>query len=75
MQAILVRYKAWTQTKPSRFIVSASAGRKTYSKSTYETESAAAHAFAHSKDWLRDGEKLIEGTLPNGDVVFVFNRE
>jgi len=82
MQAILVKFVGPTNTKPSRWSVSCSAGRAIYSKGhfcdTNDDKDArmAAEALAAKFGWLGDNYgRLIEGGLPNGDRVFVFSVE
>ena len=82
MWAITVKFLGPTNTKPSRWSVQANKKRREYSKGHFVGKSddadarAAAEAFAAERGWTNDQGKygkLIEGMLPDGVRVFVFD--
>lgn len=86
MQAIEVKYKGPTHSKGSRLIVFCATRRKAYSYNEMQdktkemgfpsnsdeyTKKAAAYTFANELGWLNNKYELIQGTLKNGNDVFV----
>lgn len=80
-QAILVKYHGPTNTKGARISATCAAGRLTvalnHGVDANENCALAAEALVHKLGWTADQGKGFEGvwvggTLPNGDVVFVF---
>jgi hypothetical protein len=72
MKAIVVKYFGPSNTKGSRFRVSAEGVPSmtvSYDHGAHEPKLDAAKAFCRKHDWPTN---LSEGTLPNGDAVFVF---
>jgi hypothetical protein len=71
MQAILVKYYLATNYKGAYYQASAYSGKMRFSSNSITADNPArycAETFATSLDWK--GE-LLQGTLPNGDDVFV----
>jgi hypothetical protein len=81
MQAIIVRYHGPTNTKPSRYTASCPQGRVTvpYDYGDKYLERNVAEMLCRKLQKLADDpgswpiDKMVGGTLPNGDTVFVFN--
>ena len=75
MKAIVTKYHSATNTKGSRISARAEQnGPKfyPYDHSSDDPHRDAAHDYAKSKGWLRDGTRLVGGGLPNGDQCWVF---
>lgn len=75
MQAILVKYYPATNYKGAYYIASANAGKMRFPSGKIDANNAArycAETLRASFGWK--GE-LLQGTLPNGDNVFVFDHE
>lgn len=70
MKAITVKYLPPTNTKPTRIKVQAEGVPHLIFDSNSTTPLQAAQRLCIKFGW---GTDLIEGTLPNGDLVFVFN--
>lgn len=70
MKAITVRHLPPTDTKPRRLKVQAEGVPHLIFDANSKTPREAAECLCLTHDWPRD---LIEGGLPNGDIVFVFN--
>ena len=78
MKAIVVKYHGPTNTKGSRYSATAEGGArimvsKDYSLNSDECKLKAAQALCTKMNWWFD--TLEEGTLPNGDTVFVMIRK
>jgi uncharacterized protein (UPF0297 family) len=81
MQAIIVRYHGPTDYKPSRYTASCPQGRVTisYDYGDNDQERTVAEILCHKLQKLANDpgswpiDKMVGGTLPNGDTVFVFN--
>ena len=69
MKAITVKHLPATNTKPSRIKVQAEGVPHLIFDSNSTTPRQAAERLCVKFGWPTD---LIEGTLPNGDLVFVF---
>jgi len=72
VKAIVVKYFGPSNTKGSRLRVSAEGVPSmtvSYDHGAHNPKLDAAQAFCAKHDW--NGE-LVEGTLPDGDAVFVF---
>lgn len=68
-KAIRVSFIGHTETKPSRYRVTDGDRIQYFSKSTHESESAAAHAFITERGWFGEyAEGWLEGTA---DSVFI----
>lgn len=74
MKAILVSFLPATNTKPARFKIAAK-GVKARIISRNGDPAVAADKYAQDLGWLKPGEHLAEGQLPNGDLVYVFANE
>ena len=76
MQAIEVKYIGATNTKPSRWKATASAGSVTlcydYGLGSYENALQAATALGNKYEWL-DNCTLQGGQLKNGNFVFTLS--
>ena len=70
MKAITVKHLPPTDTKPRRLKVQAEGVPHLIFDSNSTTPRQAAERLCIKFGW---GTDLIEGTLPNGDLVFVFN--
>lgn len=74
MKAIVVKYHGPTNTKGSRYSAQAEGVPRIYMSKDYSLNSDECMHEAAKKLCAKMGWKgtLIEGTLPNGDSVFVF---
>lgn len=74
-QAIVTSYRGPTNSRGSRVIVKAQAGRMAvpwdHALSPSENHSAAALAFARRWGWAESADDLIGGAMPNGGYCFV----
>ena len=79
MKAIQVRYLGATDTLGTRLRASAEGVKsitvsRDYSLNVWEQTDDAARQLANKYGWLR-GHRLVQGTLPNGDDVYVLQQE
>lgn len=76
MKAIVTKYHGPTNTQGTRISASVEGHRVTvardYSLNADENHAAAAMALKHKLEWRG---KMVGGTLPNGDMAWVFKSD